>query len=332
MRALVFDAPSADGRATRVAEVPDPSPARGEVAVDVQWAGLNFADVMLRRSDPGHAISYPVVPGIEGAGTVRALGSDVRSLKIGDRVTAFFAASRGGGLAEVAIASSSLVVPVPDSIELRVAAVAPVALTTALLLLDDAARLRAGEIVLVHSAAGGVGHAAAQVARLRGVGQLIGVVGSTARIGAARAAGYDVVLVRGDGLADAVRQVIDGHGVDVVLDPQGTTQLETDLAAAAPGARIILFGNATGALPDPLPGLGQLMAGNVSVGGFSLSALSACAPERVHAAIHSILEMLSNGALTIDVTAVAGLESASEALQELAQGTGPGKLAVKVRP
>src|SRR3954451_15083946 len=106
MRALGFDRPAPDASATRVAELPVPEPGPGEVAVDVACAGVNFIDVMARRGDPGYAPNWPFVPGLEIAGTVRALGRGVDDPKPGGRVAAFVGR---GGLAEVALAPASLV-------------------------------------------------------------------------------------------------------------------------------------------------------------------------------------------------------------------------------
>jgi NADPH2:quinone reductase len=118
-------------------------------------------------------------------------------------------------------------------------------LTTALLLVNDAAQVRPGERVLVHSASGGVGLAVAQLLADLGSGARIGTVGRRDKIDSARQSGYDLAISRTDDVVHAVREAT-GGGVDVVLDPLGTESLETDLAVAAPGARIVLFGNAGG--------------------------------------------------------------------------------------
>jgi len=200
MRALLFDRPAPDAGATAVAELESPLPGPGEVAIDVRAAGVNFIDVMARRGDPGYATGWPFVPGLEVAGTVRALGAGVDGPAVGTPVAAF---TGSGGLAEVAVLRAELVAVIPEGLSFEQAAAAPGTLTTASLLLN---RLRPGESVLVHSAAGGVGQALASLARLRGAGLLLGTVGGAGRVQAAEKAGYDVALVRGDGLVDAVRE------------------------------------------------------------------------------------------------------------------------------
>jgi NADPH:quinone reductase len=327
MRAVVFDRPAPDASATRVAELPVPEPGPGQIAVDIACAGVNFIDVMARRGDPGYAPEWPFVPGLEIAGTVRARGPGVDEPSPGTRVAAFVGR---GGLAEVALAPVALVAEVPETVDLAHAAAAGGALTTASLLLEHVARVRAGEVVLVHSAGGGVGHALAQLAPLTGAARIVGTVGRPERVAPARAAGYDAVLVRDDGLAQALREETGGRGADVILDPQGTDLLDLDLDLAAPGARIVLFGNAAGGTLGPLPPAGALFAGNAMIGGFSLSRMAAQLPERVASALRDVLERLATGSLDVELHALDGLESAPRAHDELAAGRGSGKRVVRV--
>jgi NADPH2:quinone reductase len=274
-----MDGPAQGSDRTRVGEVEEALPGEGEVAVGVECAGVNFLDVMARRGDPGYVPAWPYVPGLEVAGTVRAVGAGVDGFVVGQRVAAFTAG--GGGLAEVALARAALTVPVPDGVPLGVSAAAPVMLATAMLLLTGAARLGPGESVLVHSASGGVGGAVAQLVPVLGGGLRVGVVGRPEKVDPAKASGYDVALVRGDDLAREVLAATGGAGVDVVLDPLGTRMLDVDLAVTAPGGRIVLFGNAGGGAPDSLPGMATLIRGNKSIAGFSISSLASTAPARV---------------------------------------------------
>ena len=327
MRALVFDRPAPDTRATRVASLPVPRPGPGTVSIDVRYAGVNFKDVMARRGDAGYAPHWPLVPGVEVAGTVRAVGPGVESTAVGREVVAL---TNAGGLAEVAVADAALTVPVPPGLDLRRAAAAPGAPTSAALLLDALGRVRAGDTVLVHSAAGAVGQAVAQTARRRGVRCLVGAVGSPARVEAALRAGYDEVVVRTDDLVAAVRARVP-DGVDLVLDPQGTAVLARDLDVLAPTGRVVVFGNAGGTPLAALPPLGRLFAGNAAIGAFSLEALSRTAPRLVAAALAGVLDDLVDGRLDLPVTDVAGLDRAADAQQALAEGAGAGKYVVAVR-
>jgi NADPH2:quinone reductase len=126
MRALVFEGPADDTSRTRVAQLPVPECGPDRVLVEVAWAGVNFKDVMVRRGDPGYAPSWPLVPGLEAAGRVRATGANVRGLHVGERVVAL---TNAGGLAEFVVVDAVNVVPVPPEVSLSAACVVPGALT-----------------------------------------------------------------------------------------------------------------------------------------------------------------------------------------------------------
>jgi NADPH2:quinone reductase len=326
MRALVMTEPSQGPDRTEVQEAVVPEPGEGQVSIDVAYAGVNFMDVMARRGDPGYASAWPYVPGLEVAGTVRKVGAGVSGLVVGRRVVAF---TQGGGLAEVALARAALTVPVPEEISLLTAAATPMVFSTALLLLDTA-RLAPGESVLVHSAGGGVGGALAQVVPALGGGTLIGTVGRPGKVDSALRSGYDLAFARGAGLVESVRAAIQGNGVDIVLDPLGTSELDTDLEITAPGGRIVLFGNAGGGQPAPLPPAGRLIGGNLAIGGFSITGLSRSAPERVAAALRRVLELVGGGRLDVRVTEVGSLADVPAVHQLLADGRGDGKYVVRV--
>ncbi len=321
MNALVFERPAPDTSGTSVARVPVPVPGPGEVAIQVRYAGINFKDIMARRGDARYVPSWPFVPGVEVSGHVSAVGPDVTGWALGDPVVAL---TNAGGLAEVAVARAELVAPVPNDLSLSQAAAVPGAPTTAVLLVDEIARVRSGDVLLVHSAAGAVGRSVAEVARQRGVKTLIGTVGAASRAAGAQSAGYDTVIVRGPDLAATVQTK-----VDVVLDPQGTDCLEDDLAVLVPGGRIVLFGNAGGNPLEDVP-TGRLFGGNASVGGFSLEALSVNRPEVVVRAMTEAMNLMLKGDLTLPVTEVDGLREAATAQQALATGTGEAKYVVRV--
>jgi NADPH2:quinone reductase len=329
MRALLIERPAPDTSTTHVGELPIPEPGPGQVLIRVTHAGVNFKDVMARRGDPGYVRAWPFVPGLEVNGFVHATGADVDVLTVGQPVVAL---TGEAGLAEFVVADAHLTVPLPDGIAPESAAAAPGAPLTAALLINEFGHLQLGETIVVHSAGGGVGHAAAQFARLASAGALIGTVGNPSRIEAAERNGYHPAVVRGPELTATVHAATGGRGADLILDPQGTTALDLDLEAAGAGARIILFGNATGAPFGPLPALAQLMGGVVSLTGFSLAALAVKAPEFVGATLRRVLGHLAAGALILDVTVLDGLEAAPDAQQALAEARGATKYVVQITP
>jgi NADPH2:quinone reductase len=326
MRALQMAIPSADSRATGVVEVDEPIPGPREVSINVAFAGVNFIDIMARRGDPGYATGWPYVPGLEVAGTVRAVGAGVGEHKAGDRVAAFTA---GGGLAQVAIAPAALTVEIPAAVSLEAAAAAPLMLSTAVLLLENVVRLRPGESVTMHSAGGGVGSAVPQVAAALGGGVRVGTVGSPARAPGALAAGWDHIVPNDASAASAIRKLLPG-GVDVILDPAGTQNLDLDLSIAAPGARVVLFGNPSGGTPAALPPLGRLIGGNVGILGFSVSNLSRTRPTAVGGSLRRGLSLLADGGVRLEVTVVHGLEDIRGVHDLMAARRGSGKYVAQI--
>jgi NADPH2:quinone reductase len=328
MRTLLMHAPSDGTDHTRIREMDEPRPGPGEVSIDVAYAGINFLDVMARRGDAGYVDAWPYAPGLEVAGAVRAIGHDVSGLSVGQRVAAF---TTGGGLADAALARAERVVPVPDQVATPVAAAAPLMLTTALLLLQDAARFQPGDTVLVHSAGGGVGAAVAQLVPVLGGGLRIGTVGRPGKRAVALKNGYDVAVSRDEDLAEAVRSATGGAGVDIVLDPLGTSMLETDLGLTAPGGRIVLFGNAGGGEMGRLPPAGRLIGGNLTIGGFSISRLWAEEPRHASAGLRRVLDLIAGGLLDVTVSVVGSLADVPGVHQMLAEGRGEGKYVACLR-
>jgi NADPH2:quinone reductase len=328
MRALMMTGPSQRADRTEIREIEQPHPGPGELTIDVTYAGINFLDVMARRGDAGYAGAWPYAPGLEVSGTVREIGPGVTGLAAGQRVAAF---TEGGGLADVVLVPAGFAVPVPDQVPSQLAAAAPLMLTAALLLLQDAAGFRPGKTVLMHSASGGMGSAVAQLVPLLGGGLRIGTVGRPGKVASALKGGYDVAIARDADLAGAIRAATGGAGVDIVLDPLGAAMLETDLAVTAPGGRIVLFGNAEGGEQALLPPAGRLIGGNLAIGGFSITRLWATAPHRASAGLRRVLDLITEGRLDIAITEVGSLADVPAVHQLLAEGRGQGKYVVHLQ-
>jgi NADPH2:quinone reductase len=327
MQALTMTGPSPGTDRTEIREIEEPRPGPGEVTIDVAYAGINFIDVMARRGDAAYASAWPYAPGLEVSGAVREIGPGVTELAVGQNVAAF---TPGGGLADVTRTRAEFVVPLPGQLPSGAAAAGPLMLTSGVLLLSDAPRFRPGESVLVHSASGGVGSAIAQLVPALGGGLRIGTVGRPGKVAAALASGYDVAVARTEDVAGAVLDATGGAGVDIVLDPQGTAMLETDLVLAAPGGRIVLFGNAGGGEQVPLPPAGRLIGGNLTIGGFSISRLWATAPRRASAGLRRVLDLVAEGRLDIAITEVSSLAEVPAVHQLLADGRGQGKYVARL--
>src|SRR5260370_11944473 len=175
-------------------------------------------------------------------------------------------------------------------------------------MLTYSAHLQAGEMVLIHSAAGVVASIAGQLARYLGAGLVLGTVGSKQKIAYAQSSGYGYVFLR-DGFVEAVQTVTAGRGVDVVLDPSGEPTRSQSLSLLAPFGRLIVFGYASGN-PDVSIEPGALMAGNKAVVGYSISALNKTNPEHTAATIRRAIDLLVEGHIRVDITETLPLEQA----------------------
>ncbi len=309
-----------------VRDLPEPEPGPGEATVDVAYAGVNHAEVLYRRSDVD--VPLPFTPGIEVAGHIRALGSGVTGLRAGQPVAALTTVD-SGGYAEVVRVAAPLVFPLdtlaPD-LDLAAAAAFPSNTTTALLVLSTVARLQKGERVLIHGATGGAGSVLGQMARALGAGQVIGTVGSPDKVDAAKALGYDTVLLN-DGFADALPDATGGAGVDVVVDPVGGEAPTRSLATLG---RLVAMGNASNA-DDVTVSANDLWFSGRGVLGFNLALLSARSPGRVRAAGEEALRLVARGAVRVDVTDVLPLDQAAEAHRRIEARAVRGKLVLRAR-
>ena len=221
----------------RTAE-PDPAPAAGQVLVRVAAAGINFADLLMRLGLYTNSPKPPFIPGLEASGTVEAVGAGVPSRRIGERVAVL---SFGGAYAEKLAIRADQAVPIPADMTFEDAAALPVNYLTAYHSLIYMARLRPHERVLIHAAAGGVGVAAIELAKI--VGAEI--------IGTASASKHDFLRARGvahridyrtQDFEAEVRRLSDGRGVDVILDAVGGDSFRKSYRLLAPAGRLIVFG------------------------------------------------------------------------------------------
>ena len=221
-----------------IREGPDPTPAAGELRIRVRAAGINFADILSRLGLYPDAPKPPMVVGYEVAGHIDAIGSDVTGFSDGERVVAL---TRFGGYSDVVVAPAVQCFHFPDSLSDAEAAAVPVNYLTAAIALYRMAALAPNETVLVHNAGGGVGIAATQLARLRRA-RVIGTA-SAMKHDALRSFGVDHAIdYRHANVADEVKKITRGRGVDVVLDPIGGRSFTESYRLLAPLGRLIIFG------------------------------------------------------------------------------------------
>ncbi|MEU5957375.1 zinc-binding dehydrogenase [Streptomyces sp. NPDC047525] len=308
----------------RVVETSTPEPGPGQIAVDVAYTGVNFADLKARAE--GYRVpSLPYVPGLEVSGRVRALGAGVEGFEVGQEVAAL---TEGGAYAEVALADGTTVFALPDGVDLRTAATLPTVLPTAHALLHEVGRLRTGETVLVQGAAGGIGTVVGQLAKAGGAGAVYGVVSSEAKAKYALEHGYDEVFV-GDGFAAEVRAATGGRGVDLALDPVGGDAFRDGLAALAVFGRLVSFGNASSAEPWQV-GQPELYGTALGVFGFSILSLAKTAPQALREVAARAFAKVADGTVELPVTAEFGLADAADAHRLMGARTSTGKLLLRV--
>lgn len=227
-----------------VADLADQRPGPGEIAVRVAVAGVNFIDVYQRSGVYRDAL--PFVAGVEGAGTVAALGPGVTGLTVGERVGWV---NQPGSYAERIVLPAARAVRLPATVSDRQAASVLLQGMTAHYLTHDVHRVRPGDTVLVHAAAGGTGLLLTSLATALG-GRVIGTVSTAAKEAAARAAGAaEVIRYRDTDVATAVRELTGGAGVDVVYDGIGGPTFEASLASVRPRGMLAVFGQAGGPVP-----------------------------------------------------------------------------------
>lgn len=299
-----------------------PSIQSNEVLIRVQATSVNYADIKARYGYYHGGGTPPFIPGLDAAGVVEAIGTDVRGLSVGQRVIAF---PKSGSYAEYAVANAAVTFPLPDGIDWETAAACPTVALTAYKLLADVARLVPGETVVVHAAAGGVGTTAIQLAKILGAGCVIGTVGSERKKQTALDAGADYVFsYEGEDFSAEVNRLTDGRGADVILDSIAGEVSAKSLDCLALYGRLVNFGNASGSV-------GRFETKDVhsscrSVLGFSLGTTRKERPELLKNAADAVLGYLVQGKLNMNIGRRFSLEQAAEAQEWVESRNSTGKV------
>ena len=326
MRAIRIHEPGGP-EVLRSEEIEAPSPGPGEILIAVEVSGVNYADTATRRGMAfgPHGATFPVTPGFEVAGTVAALGEGVEGPAEGTRVVAVL---DSGGYAEYAVAPEGMVVEVPEPVDLGDAAAALLVQgITAYGVLHDAARLQKGESVLVQAAAGGVGSLAVQLARLAGVGTVVGTAGSPEKRELVLSLGADHAVDYGrEGWTDEVLEATGGRGVDAVLESVGGEVGAAAFGSLAPLGRMVMFGAASGR-PMPPPDLMQMNVKGLTLSGFGGPWIR---PGRAQAARTEISGHLRTGALRPVLGRSFPLAQAAEAHRAIEERATTGKVVLAV--
>ena len=296
-----------------------PAPGPGEVLVRQEAVGVNFIDVYRRTGL--YPVALPSVPGMEGAGAIEALGPDVRGLRAGDRVAY---ANLPGTYAESVVVPADRAVRLPPRITCTQAAAAMLQGMTAHYLALDTYKVRKGDTVLVHAAAGGVGLLLVQVARMRGA-RVIATVSTPQKAELARGAGADeVILYTEKDFVTEVKRVTGGRGVQAVYDSVGSTTFLKSLDCLAPRGTMVSFGQSSGKVdavePSLLSAKGSLYLTRPTLGHYIADSAS------LRSRAGEVLKWVAGGKLRLRIGATFPLGQAAEAHRQLESRTTTGKL------
>jgi len=305
-------------------ELPEPE-AGDQVLIDVVAAGVSFPDLLLSRGQYQMKPALPFVPGVEVSGVVRR-APEGAAVKAGDRVMAF---TLLGGWADVVAAPPAMTFPIPEGWSFEAAAGTVMNYHTAHFALHRRGRLREGETVLVHGAAGGVGTASLQVARGAGA-RVLAVVSSEEKAEVARSAGADRAFLSTSGdWVSQVKEATGGRGVDVVLDPVGGDIFDLSLKCLAPEGRLLVVGFAGGRIPEVK--VNRLLLKNVDVVGVAWGSFLLQEPGITAEISRALAVLAEKGFIEPVVGPVFPLEQAAQALHALESRQAMGKVVLRVR-
>jgi NADPH2:quinone reductase len=325
MRALVAREPGWPNSMRIESSWPVPAPARDEVLVRVQAAGLNFADTLVLAGSYQEKLAFPFVPGAEISGTVVATGAGVERFRPGELIMGQVAA---GAYAQYAVVHQDRAAPVPRDMPPELAAGFYIPYGTALCGLRERGRLKAGETVLILGAGGAVGRAAVQVAKALGA-RVVAATGGVDRGRGVMDAGADHhVTYGGTDLRDAVMRVTEQRGVDVVLDTVGGDDAEAALRTLRFEGRMVVIGFASGKIPALRAN--HVLVKNIVIVGCYWGPYQQHRPEQTREAFATLADWYGRGLIEPHVAGRIGLEQVGATLESLLARRLTGKVIVQI--
>ncbi len=310
------------GQPLSLREIDKPTPAKGEVLLEIHAVGMNFGDTLLIKGTYQEKPPLPFTLGMEICGTVIGLGDGVDSLREGQRVAVY---GGSGGLAEYGCFAAEICVPIPDQMTETDAAAFLIAYGTSHVALDYKAHLQPGERLLVLGASGGVGLTAVELGKLMGA-EVIACARGADKLAVAQKAGADHLI---DSDSDDIRaRVKELGGADVVYDPIGGDQFKAALRACNPEARLIPLGFASGEVPQIPANI--ILVKNLTVIGLYWGGYARVNPKVLTDSFRQLFDWYGQGRLTPHVSHVLPLERANEALDLLRSRKSTGKVVVTI--
>jgi NADPH2:quinone reductase len=304
----------------RIEDVPAPTAGPKEVLIEVKAAGVNFPDVLLVKGQYQFKAPLPFAPGFELAGVAKAVGADVKHVKVGDHVLALVT---HGAFAQQVAAPADRVIPLPKNLDLELAAAMMFTYGTSLHALKDRGELKAGETLLVLGAAGGVGLSAVELGKMMGA-RVIAAASSAEKLEVCRNAGADVLVdYSKEDLKERLKAI---DKIDVVYDPVGGAYTETAFRALAWKGRHLVIGFAAGDIPK-IPLNLPLLKGASIVGVF-WGAFMQNEPEASRANAVQLVQWLAAGKIKPHISNRYPLDQGIEALREVQDRRAKGKVLV----
>jgi NADPH2:quinone reductase len=288
-----------------IREVVSPQPGAGELKVSLKARGVSYVDLLLIAGQYQAKRELPFIPGSEAAGVVTSVGAGVTSFKAGDRVLC------DGGFAEEAVVLADSLTRLPDTVSFEAAAAFRSNYMTAYYGLQRG-RLKAGEVLLVHGAAGGVGLAAVDMGKLLGA-TVIATAGTDEKLAVCRQMGADYVINYTQGFREQVKELTGGRGADVIYDPVGGDVFDESMRCIAPFGRLLIIGFTSGRAASVKTN--HLLIKDAEAIGFTIGALSRHDPAWAQRNFNILLGWLAAARISPHVSHRLPLEQAATALQ-----------------
>ena len=301
----------------KIVELSKPNISTNDVLLKINAVGVNFADIMQHQGTYPLQLPLPYTPGMEMIGTVENIGSEVKNVNLRERIAAI--SFMAGGYAEYVVVRPEQIIPVPDNISDRQVLALLIQGLSAYLLLSYAAKVRPGESILVHAAAGGVGNLLVQIAKLMDAGDVFGTAGTRQKRDRIKTYGVDYAIdYNNSNWHEEILKITDGKGIDIILDPIGESATAQNLSSLGIEGRFINYGWLSGNCPSLTPKQCQtLLFNNQSVSGFAVNVVMERHPDIVNAAFKQLFDWVREDKLKPVLGSVFTLEDAAKAHQAI---------------
>lgn len=309
---------------------PKPDCTPNSVLLKVIAAGINFADIMQHQGTYPLQLPLPYTPGMEVIGIVEEVGADITDVRLGERVAAI--SFEAGGYAEYIVIKPLQVIHVPDTIDDHTMLALLIQGLSAYLLLDYAAKIRNGESVLIHAAAGGVGNLLVQLAKLMNAGNVFGTASTDAKREMIKSWGVNHAIdYNYPNWHENILEITNGKGIDVILDPVGGSAIAQNLSCLGVEGRFVNYGWLSGSYPNLTPTQCQnLLFNNQSVSGFAVNVVMERHPDIVDTALKQLFAWFQMGKLKPILGQVFPLKDADTAHAAILERKTTGKVILHV--